>query len=329
MHRVAVVRPFAQLLTRIGAPVERYFRQAGLPFAALEDADNYVPSERFLAFVVNAAQREGIEALGFRVGQEHGANCADPRFSKVLRGLPTLYRGVLHASELTNKTVYRSRMGLMQPPGSEHVRYYHHPSCGAQHPAVHQIGWFGLMTLVGVVRTYAGPRWQPSEIGVMTPTPPCHHIREQFANARIRLSQPYSYVTVDTALLSLPPYTTSTATPTSSSPLYEPISHDLIGSLKQLFRTYIQESELTIEAAAEICHVSPRTLQRILAEMGTRYSAVVDEVRFAVASRMLQQPDMTVTDVAHLLGYSNATHFSRSFRRMAGISPRAYREARG
>ena len=127
------------------------------------------------------------------------------------------------------------------------------------------------------------------------------------------------------ALLSLPPYTPSTATRTSSPLLYEPVSNDLIGSLKQLLHTYIQETEVSIEVAAEICHMSPRTLQRTLAESGTRYSAVLDEARFDVASEMLRNPDIRVTDVAHLLGYGNSTHFSRAFRRIAGVSPRAYR----
>ena len=31
LHRVAVVRPFAEFLTGIGTPVEQGFRQAGLP----------------------------------------------------------------------------------------------------------------------------------------------------------------------------------------------------------------------------------------------------------------------------------------------------------
>ena len=53
LHRVAVVRPFAHFLANIGAPVEREFIHAGLPYCALEHVDNYVPSHRFWAFLVN------------------------------------------------------------------------------------------------------------------------------------------------------------------------------------------------------------------------------------------------------------------------------------
>jgi AraC-like DNA-binding protein len=327
LHRVAIVRPFAQWLSGIGVPVERGFRLVGLPFGALEDVNHYVPSERFLAFVVNMAHREGIEDLGFRVGQRYGANCVDPHFSDVLRRLPTLYRGILKFSELTNKTVYRSHVGLLQSPFSEHAYFFHRPSCDPRSLAINHIGWFGLTTLIAVIRLFTGPRWHPSEIGVMTHHPPCRSIREQFYGTRIRLSQPCSYVALETALLSRPPLNPESTAHGSTPHIFEPYSNDFVGLLKQLLHSYLHESELSVECAAELCHVSKRTLQRRLSDSGTNYSAVLDQARFGVAREMLQNPDMRVTDVAHLLGYSNSTHFSRTFRRIAGVSPRAYREA--
>lgn len=105
LHRVAVVRPFARFLDDIGAPVEREFLQAGLPYCALENVDNYIPSHRFWAFLVNVANAEGIRDLGFRVGRRFGANSPDPHMTELLQRAPTLYRGLLQASELSNRTI--------------------------------------------------------------------------------------------------------------------------------------------------------------------------------------------------------------------------------
>ncbi len=41
---------------------------------------------------------------------------------------------------------------------------------------------------------------------------------------------------------------------------------------------------------------------------------------------MLAESDMRVVDVAHSIGYTDASHFARFFRQMAGITPRHYRE---
>ena len=73
LHRVAVLRPFTRFLSHVGAPVERGFRRSGLPYYSLENANNYVPSHRFYAFVADMAAREQMEDLGFQAGQYLGA----------------------------------------------------------------------------------------------------------------------------------------------------------------------------------------------------------------------------------------------------------------
>ena len=249
--------------------------------------DNYVPSHRFLSFVVNTARKEGIEDLGFRVGHRNGANSADPKLTSLLRQSPTLYHGLLKASELTNKTVSHCHLGLIQPPLSQHAYFFHQPSCDAQNPAIDQIGWYGLTTLIGMVSVFTGPQWQPTEIGVMTDHSPCRSIREQFPATRIRLSQQYSYIALDNALLSQPPLIAE-ATTSGSSPLhYESFSNDFVGSLEQLLLTYLHERDLNLELTAQLCNTSKRTLQRRLADMDTRYSEVLEHTRFRAASRLL------------------------------------------
>ena len=67
-------------------------------------------------------------------------------------------------------------------------------------------------------------------------------------------------------------------------------------------------------------------MQRRLAAEDTQYSKVLAGVRFDVAKQMLQEGNKRVGDISALLGYSNPTHFSRAFRRIAGIAPQMYSE---
>ncbi|MEN8801245.1 MAG: helix-turn-helix transcriptional regulator, partial [Thiogranum sp.] len=78
---------------------------------------------------------------------------------------------------------------------------------------------------------------------------------------------------------------------------------------------------------AELCNTSKRSLQRRLTESGTRYSEILEQARFDAASELLKGTELKVTDVAHQLGYSDSAHFSRAFKRIAGVSPRVYRQA--
>ena len=81
----------------------------------------------------------------------------------------------------------------------------------------------------------------------------------------------------------------------------------------------------SIEVAAEAAGLSVRTLQRRLALEGLNYSELVEQARFQIATQLLEDADVKVTDVAFDLGYSDVAHFSRAFHRWAGVSPRAYR----
>jgi AraC-like DNA-binding protein len=88
-----------------------------------------------------------------------------------------------------------------------------------------------------------------------------------------------------------------------------------------------EEKDINIEFTAELCDMSKRSLQRKLATEGTRYAEVLNQVRFDAAKQMLQDHDRNLTDISHVLGYSDPTHFSRAFRRIAGVTPRVYRQA--
>jgi AraC-like DNA-binding protein len=73
--------------------------------------------------------------------------------------------------------------------------------------------------------------------------------------------------------------------------------------------------------------MSRRTLARQLAEEGTSFEALLDEVRLGVALQGLTGSELNVQDVAFLLGYSETAAFSRAFRRWTGQSPAEYRKS--
>ena len=84
-----------------------------------------------------------------------------------------------------------------------------------------------------------------------------------------------------------------------------------------------------IEHVSEMLGTSPRTLQRKLSAHGTSFREVVGRARFARARELLEEPEISLGEIAVRLGYDDHGSFSRAFRRWAGVSPRAYRDSRG
>ena len=79
--------------------------------------------------------------------------------------------------------------------------------------------------------------------------------------------------------------------------------------------------------AANLC-VSARTLRRRLKEAGTTYRTVLREVQEALAVDYLTDTDISIDEIAYLLGYSDTSNFRHAFKQWTGLTPSAYRASR-
>lgn len=77
------------------------------------------------------------------------------------------------------------------------------------------------------------------------------------------------------------------------------------------------------EDVASAMHMSTRALRRRLAQEGTHFRDLLDEVRVEQATQRLMS-GMTVSQVARDLGYSEPSVFIRAFKQWTGSSPGAY-----
>jgi AraC-like DNA-binding protein len=82
---------------------------------------------------------------------------------------------------------------------------------------------------------------------------------------------------------------------------------------------------VTPERAAHALTTSPRTLSRRLAEEGTSFRDLHDEVRADFARVLLQDRSASIADVSFFLDYSEPAAFHRAFRRWTGTTPHEYR----
>ena len=91
----------------------------------------------------------------------------------------------------------------------------------------------------------------------------------------------------------------------------------------------LPSGEASAEETAKQLHMSPRTLQRKLAEAQTTYVQLVDDTRKDLALRYIEDPRRSITDITFSLGFSQPSAFTRAFRRWTGLAPSEYRAKRG
>ena len=91
-------------------------------------------------------------------------------------------------------------------------------------------------------------------------------------------------------------------------------------------QTLMQGEKPQLNNAAEALHVSTRQLQNKLKEEGTTYQEVLDEVRKSMALDYLRDAQLSVCQIAFLLGFSEQSTFNHAFKRWTGQTPGVFRK---
>ena len=81
----------------------------------------------------------------------------------------------------------------------------------------------------------------------------------------------------------------------------------------------------TASEAARRLGMSTRTLSRNLAEEGTSFAEILEELRAALAKRYLRDETLPVSEIAWLLGYREVSSLTHAFKRWTGMTPRRFR----
>ena len=84
-----------------------------------------------------------------------------------------------------------------------------------------------------------------------------------------------------------------------------------------------------IEDIARDLHLSARTLQRRLQDLGSSFQKVLEEARHQMARYYLGNSVLELNEAAYLLGYGDANSFTKAFRTWEGVPPGQWRETHG
>jgi AraC-like DNA-binding protein len=157
---------------------------------------------------------------------------------------------------------------------------------------------------------------------------------ERFAhllNGRIRFNQPYNRLVFPASHLELP---LLMADPVAAQLAREQCERELVAlgdsnDFVYQVRSLIYEEEKgfrNVEQVATHLHMSERTLKRQLAQQGTTYSDILEDLRRQKAVQLLANRELSIDHIAERLGYSDVANFTRAFKRWTGETPGQYRK---
>jgi len=79
------------------------------------------------------------------------------------------------------------------------------------------------------------------------------------------------------------------------------------------------------EDVAAALNISLRTMQRKLREQGESFARLLSTMKKEMAENYIQDSQLSINEIAYLLGFSDQANFTRAFRRWNGSTPSEYR----
>jgi AraC-like DNA-binding protein len=313
-----IVGRIATLLDAAGIPADRYLERSGISPGIREDPAGFVPGRCVWRLVGLANDGEGLDDFWVDI-----ARLADWRRAGWVRPLT-------HAVSLGDairamcwsyvRQIPMNDLGLTRK-GSVAWFWRRRTADTRDWEGGEPAEMYTLSFMLEVVRAAAGPGWLPERLEVQSPPSGWTATSRRIPGVRVEHDQPLLAMAIPAPLLSLPvTITTHSATGLEA----QPPATDFQGSLRQVLEPLLTGGLPGQEAAAEMLWTSPRTLRRRLAEEGSSWHAVINDLKFRRAIERLQA-GASVREVAEELGYSDAAHFTRFFRLRAGVPPSGWR----
>jgi AraC-like DNA-binding protein len=94
---------------------------------------------------------------------------------------------------------------------------------------------------------------------------------------------------------------------------------------RQVLCRLLPQGEPKRDSVAQALCLSQRTLQRRLQEEGSSFQQLLDDTRRELVVQYLAQPNLTLLEIAYLLGFADPSNFFRAFRRWFASTPGEYR----
>lgn len=107
-----------------------------------------------------------------------------------------------------------------------------------------------------------------------------------------------------------------------------PGTDELAAFVRDRVRAALPGGPVTLEDVAAGLGMGPRTLQRRLSAEGASFRQVLDGCQRELAIEYMDEPELSVSEIASRLGFETQSAFTKKFKRWTGVTPREHRRQR-
>ncbi len=325
--RAANLSGFSDVVRGLGADPRWILEHHGIDPRAMRDPDSYIDTKSLIDVLEYCGRTFNDSLFGLRL--------AEHQEPEVFGSVATLCRASGSFREALECfvdyiPVVHSPMAVLElAEGREtsELKWHVQSDLGQNNQASYK----ATLLILKLLKQVGGPRFRPSYVNLAADTraQDVAELSNKFG-CLFRGKATSNAIAFPTALLD--------QSVSSSNRLLFRLLGGYLGRVRAASRTTIVErvedyvrgalstGNCSIEHCAHKLGTSVRTLQANLSENALRFSDILEKQRIELAKVHLERGELSLDDVADMLGYSEQSSFGRAFKRWTGATPQRYRK---
>ena len=305
--------------------IDRALRTAGLSREVLTGEPGFLPFATEAVFAEAVARATGERHIGVVVGEKFrhralgwhsnyvlSATRLGGALARARRGLPLLHPGCAVTLRDTGSHVV---LGV-----DTRVRHVN----GAQH-----LDETIPFVLLDLARHYLGEAWTPDWVEATTKRVPDRTALEDRFGSNVWIAMDLPGIALrktDLAARNPEPPEGSAHVVLNDLPRLMGLAppQSVADEVRLIMQVQLIDGDLSVDTIARNLATGVRSLQRALQAEGTSFRDVQQQFLKERATTLLAESDLTVQEIAHILGYDGSDSFRRAFVRWTGMPPSHY-----
>ncbi|MFZ1174332.1 MAG: AraC family transcriptional regulator [Bradyrhizobium sp.] len=313
--RSACLTHYAEVARSVGLEPAKMLRKAKLPLACLNDQNMRVAVGSVRRLLEISAAEAGVEDFALRIAGRGSLGTLGP-VGLVVREQPTVRAAIEALARFIH--IHDEAMRLEIEHGRELI------TIGFRlRGATRQSTELAIGRVHAIIRFLFSGDWRPVEVCFMHSPPRHRRNHRQFFGCNVTFNAELDAIRLAAKDLDYP---IRSANPTMARYLQSRVESikvrperwdDKVG---ELVCSLLPSGRCTIERVAEYLACDRRTVHRHLLDCGTSFSAILNEQRAKLATRLIEDSNRPLSGIAASLGFSAQSAMARWFRGQFGCS---------
>ena len=324
--QLGVAMEIAPTLRDLGLDPNPVIWEAGLDPRLFDDGANVIPHAALGRLLALCVTRTNCPHFGFLVGKR-ATILSLGMVGRLMQHSETV-RDALRA--LVKNLSIQDRVAVPTLVTGDGVALFSYAVYKPEATCVDQILDGVIAVAVNALRTLCGADWNPAEVLLPRAVPADQLPYRRHFRSPVRFNQEAATIVFPSGDLDR---RVAGADPMVRDLLEERIQElrgaqgsEFSDDIRRLLRMRLTGDHCSADDVAHSLAMHRRTLSRRLKVGGMGYRAITNEIRFEIARHLLEDTAVPLGQIAAALGYSEASAFTRAFRRWSGRTPTTWRD---